>query len=304
MATPMTLAQFGDLALPDFRKIFHESYDSVPSMLGELFTNETSSKEVEKDSAVGTLPDWGQFSGSLAYESMSQGYDVSYTHLEFAQGVQVQRKLFDDDQYRIMNTRPAGLGRAAARTREGHGARFFNNAFSIDTFFHNHTAGTALCTNSQTTTSGASTTTGFDNLVTTALSATSLATAVINMQDFRGDQAERLSLVPDTILIPPALYETAYEIIKSQGKVDTAENNANVHFGQYKIIVWKYLTDTNNWFLIDSTEMADRLVWFNRIPLEFGHINDFDTFNAKYRGYMRYSAGWSDWRWILGAEVS
>ena len=304
MANPMTSAQFGDLLAPDFRRIFFERFGSRPSMLGELFSFDTSTKEAEKDSQIGTMPDVGQFFGTVPYQGMSQGYDVTYTHLEFSQGAQVQRKLFDDDQYRIMNTRPAGMASAAFRTRETHGARIFNNAFSNDTFFFNHTEGLSLCNDSHTTTSGASTTTGFDNLVTTALTATNLTTAVIAMQDFRGDQAERTDPVPDTLLIPPNLYETAYEIIKSQGKVDTAQNNPNVHFGQYKIIVWNYLTDTNNWFLIDSTMMADMLTWFERIPLEFGQIEDFDTFVAKYRSYMRYSLGWADWRFILGAQVS
>lgn len=304
MANPMTSAQFGDLLAPDFRRIFYEQFASRPSMLGELYSFDSSSKSSEKDSMIGTLPDASQFLGTISYQAMSQGYDVTYTHIEFANGTQVERALFDDDQYRIMNQRPASLADSFSRKRESDGARTFNNAFSVDTFFSNNTEGVALCSNSHTTTSGASTTTGFDNLVTTALSATNLATAVIQMQDFRGDQAERIASVPDTILIPPNLYETAYEIMKSQGKVDTAQNNANVHFGQYKIIVWNYLTDTNNWFLIDSTMMANMLFWFERIPLEFAQIEDFDTLMAKYRGYMRYSLGWANWRWILGAQVS
>jgi hypothetical protein len=304
MANPMTSVQFADLLLPDFRKVFYEAYASLPSMLGELFSFDSSTKAVEKDSAVGTLPDYQQFLGTVNYSSMSQGYDVNYTHLEWTNGAQVERKLFDDDQYRIMNQRPEAMGHSAARTRETHGARIFNNHTSVDTLFFENSDGVALSSNSHTTTSGASTSSGFDNLLTTALSATSLATAVIQMQGFRGDQAERIEVAPDTILIPPNLYETAYEIVKSMGKVDTAQNNANVHFGQYKVIVWKYLTDTNDWFLIDSREMARRLVWFERIPLEFAQIEDFDTLIAKYRGYMRYSLGWSDWRWILGNAVS
>ena len=31
------------------------------------------------------------------------------------------------------------------------------------------------------------------------------------------------------------------------------------------------------------------------------HEEDFDTFVAKYRGYMRYSYGFSDWRGMVGS---
>jgi len=31
---------------------------------------------------------------------------------------------------------------------------------------------------------------------------------------------------------------------------------------------------------------------------------DIDTLVAKWRGYMRYSMAWTDWRFIVGAVVS
>ena len=45
---------------------------------------------------VGTLDDWNAFSGTVDYDSVSQGYDVTTTPVEFTKGVQVSRKLFDD----------------------------------------------------------------------------------------------------------------------------------------------------------------------------------------------------------------
>jgi hypothetical protein len=101
------------------------------------------------------------------------------------------------------------------------------------------------------------------------------------------------------------LYEIAYEIVGSQGKVDTANNNANVHYGQYEVIEWNYLTDTNNWFLIDSAMMKDfGLVWIDRVKGEFGFVEDFDTLQGKWRAYARWGNAWVDWRWLLGSEVS
>ena len=306
MPVPLVSGSFGDLLDPRFRKIFFETYKQLPSMRGNLYTEISSDRDTVRDSSVGTLGDLVEFTGTITYDDMSQGYDVTETHKQFASGYQVERVLFDDDQFNIMDRRPAGLATSVARTQEGHAARFFNNAFSIDTFFYNHTEAVALCSNSHTTTSGASTTTGFDNLVTTSLSAVALESARVQMQDFRGDRAERISIMPDTILIPAqgTMEETAWEIVNSQGKLDTANNNANFNQGKYKVMVWHYLTDANNWFLIDSTFMKQNLYWVNRIAPEFGWVEDFDTLVAKYRAYCRYGAYYVDWRWALGAQVS
>ncbi len=305
MAVPHTSGQFGDLLDPRFQKIFHEQYNQLPDMLGELFTMPPDNgRDTMRWSSVGAYSDWGEFTGTVGYQDASQGYDTIATHVEFASGVQVERKLYDDDQYNIMDQRPAGLATAANRTRQKHGARMLNNAFSVDTYFYVNSEGVALCSNSHTTTSGASTASGFDNLATTALSGTSLAAARIQMVQFRDDAANRISLMPDEIWIPPDLYETAYEIVASMGKVDTANNNRNVHEGRYTIKEWNYLNDTNNWFLTDSAMRKMSCFWVDRVPVEFAFAEDLDTIVAKWRGYMRYSNAHTDWRWVLGSQVS
>src|SRR3990167_5277807 len=121
-----------------------------------------------------------------------------------------------------MDQKPKGMAEALFRTRQKHKARIFNNATAVDTLFYSHSEGVALGSNSHTTTSGASTSAGFDNLTTAALTATAVFAARLNMVGFRGDQAERIDVEPDELWYPPDLSEQAFEIIKSAGKVETA----------------------------------------------------------------------------------
>jgi phage major head subunit gpT-like protein len=306
MAVPHVSTNFGDLLDPRFQRIFDEEYKQLPDMLPMLFTTvPQNGRNNIMWSQVGTVPDFNEFTGTVTYASQNQGYDTTATYVEFASGIQVERKLFDDDQFHVMDQKPRALAASAARTRQKHGARILVNAFSVDTFFYNNSEAVALCSNSHTTTSGASTANGFDNLTTAALSAVAVAAARIQMVGFRGDQAERISVVPDELWHPPDLYEEAYEIIQSSGKVDTANNNRNVHEGKYRSIEWNYLGgDTNNWFMVDSTLKRQMCFWIDRIGLEFAMIEDFDTLVAKWRAYMRYANAHVDWRWILGASVS
>lgn len=303
---PALSENFGDVLDPRFQRIFHEEYDELPDMLPELFAFPMDNGRNDmRWSGVGAFADWGQFTGSVSYDDLFQGFDTTATHLEFASGFQIERKLFDDDQYNIMDQRPAGLATAAQRTRQKHGARILNNAFSSDTFFYVNSEGVALCSNSHTTNAtGVSTSTGFDNLTTSSLSATALSAARIQMVGFRDDRGNRMSVMPDELWIPNDLFETAYEIVASMGKVDTANNNRNVHEGAYTIKEWNYLSDTNNWFLCDSSMRRKFCVWVDRVEKEFAFAEDLDTLIAKWRGYMRYSNAWVDWRWILGGQVS
>lgn len=305
MATPMESGSFADLLDPRFQKIFVDTLKPLPDMLGEVYTMvPTNGRNNMTWSEIGTLSDWDEFTGTVSYSSLAQGYDVTMTPVEFSKGVQVNRKLFDDDQYHVMDQKPKSVAESAYRTRQKHGARIFNNAASVDTLFYSHSESVALGSNSHTTTSGASTSAGFDNLTTASLTATAVFAARLQMVGFRGDQAERIEVMPDELWYPPDLSEQAFEIVKSQGKVDGALNNRNFHEGRYKTYEWRYLTDTNNWFMCDSSMRKQFLFWCDRIPIEFAMIEDFDTLVAKWRGYGRWGMTYVNWRWINAAAVS
>lgn len=306
MPIPATSDSFGDLLDPRFQRIFWDNFDSLPDMLPEIYAFPPDNGRADmRWSQVGAFDDLTEFSGSVNYDDLAQGFDTIATHIEFASGFQVQRKLFDDDQYNIMNQRPSKLSDAAQRTRQKHGARPFNNAFAVDTFFYNNSEGVAMCSDSHSTTAdGVSTATGFDNLVTASLSAVAVAAARIQMRGFRNDRGGRISVQPDELFIPVDLFEEAWEISNSMGKLDTANNNRNVHQGVFTVKEWEYLTDTNNWFMGASRQRKENMHWIDRIPLEFAFAEDLDTIIAKWRVYTRYSNAVTEWRHILGALVS
>jgi phage major head subunit gpT-like protein len=305
MPTPMTSESFGDLLDPRFQKIYSDTFKQLPDTLGDVYTIiPTNGRNNMTFSETGTLSDWEEFTGTIPYSSISQGYDVTMTPVEFGKGTQVARKLYDDDQYHIMDQKPKSMATSAHRTRQKHGYRIFNNAFSSDSMFYVHSEGVALCSNSHTTTSGASTASGFDNLTTASLTATAVFAARLQMLGFRGDQAEKIDVMPDELWFPPDLSEQAFEIVKSQGKLDDNLNNRNFHEGRYKTHECRYLTDTNNWFMCDSSMRKEFLFWCDRIPIEFAMIEDFDTLVAKWRGYGRWSMTYANWRWINGAQVT
>jgi hypothetical protein len=131
------------------------------------------------------------------------------------------------------------------------------------------------------------------------------------MREFKDDKGELVAINPDLILIPPELEETANGIINTMNGGSPQQpgtGNYNDNLPQrvgMRYLVWDYLTDANAWFMIDSQLAKIHALWIDRAPLEFA-LDPTSDYNlkAKYRGYMRYSYGWSDWRWVYGNNPS
>jgi phage major head subunit gpT-like protein len=290
---------WAELLTPGLRKIFFDTFEDYPSRIPELFNVNTSSKAVERDLDTGAFADVPEFEGTIEYQEVYKQYETNYEHVEYATGVQITRKLLDDDQYSVIRRYPQRLAQALARTREKKAANIFNNAFSTASF----TGGDdlSLCNSAHITTSSSDTQ---DNAGTLALTNENLETTRLAMRDFTDDRGNIIVVKPDLILIPPELEETAYEITKTPKGYETANHTINFLMGRYDYLVWDYLDDANNWFLIDRTLMKQYLNWFERIPAEFAKTKDFDTYVAKYSVYNRFSCGFSGWPWIYGHQVA
>jgi phage major head subunit gpT-like protein len=290
---------FGYLLDPGLRKIFMDEYALPEGQKDNLFGMEKSNKSVEYDLGIGGMGDLEEFDGTIPYDDFKQQYRVSYSHREWVKGIKIERKLVDDDLYSIINKRPAQLALVTKRTQEKHGASVFNNAFNTSVFAGGD--GLALCASAHTR---VGTTTTNSNTGSTALSATAVEATRLLMRALTDETDNLLISRIDTLLVPPALEEQAWEIVNATGKMDTSDNNPNFNKGKYKIIVWDYLTDSNNWFAIDSRMCKMYLKWFNRIPTEFNKDKDFDTYISKWSTYCRYSYGFSDWTWLYGHNVA
>lgn len=300
---------FSDLLDARFTDIFTNRFKDEPDRISEFYHVITGTQVSERFSTVSGMGQLDAFAGQITYQDIAQGYDVIITPVQFASGFAVERTVVQDDLFNILDKKPRGLADAASRTRQYHAARPFDNAFTIDTLFTQHSEGVSMCNNSHTTTTGASVATGFDNLVTTGLNAVSVSAARVQMLNFRDEKGERVSnIMPDTILVPQqgSMEETAWEIVNSIGKVDTANNNRNFNEGRYTVKAWIYLSDANNWFMYDSRKLKseDGLIWVERVKPEFAKTEDFDSMIAKWRCYGRWANGYVEWRYILGAQVS
>lgn len=262
MANPLTSSQFVRLLDLRLREVAEGKFNELPSMIEKFYRVLPSSSAFEEFYEVGALPDIPEFSGKLEYLAAAPGYHVKIEPKEFAGGVMFQRKLLDDKKYAVLEDRAGLLGESAARVREKYGARTFQYAFSNAFDFMTSEEGVSLCNDSHTTKSGTSTSSGFDNAGTSALSKSAVSATRILMRKFRNDISERIVIEPDTLIVPDNLADTAYEIVGntptgavSQLDSTSAENKVEVNYRRFNVIPYLRLddSDTNNWLMNSTT---------------------------------------------------
>lgn len=308
MANPMLSVQWPRFILPIIRKEWYARMALTASPAMQFFNIQTAKSSVEYSQGIGAfglVPEYNSASAegkaaAIEYDSFEALYETTFTHKEYAKGVAIERKLWDDDQQGMIKRKAQSLGFSFGTTRASHASGVFNNAFATVT------GGDAvyLCSASHPINKVSSSV--YSNLGTTALSYAAVIATIIAGHDMNDDRSNPLPVMYDTLYVPTALQAKAYEIVNAIGKPGGADNDANFLASKgLSVVVDPYLTDANNWFMLDSNLSKMHLMWFNRVLPEIA-LDPSSDYNlvAKYRGYMRYSYGWDDAMFVYGHNVT
>lgn len=287
--------QLADLD-PVLTEIFYQHYNQHPQMRQEVFGMRRSNKAKETELRIGSFGDPVEFDGTVVYETPARDHEIVYSHTHWVKGFHIEKTLLEDMQYDGIFQQASEMGRAFARKQEKDAWSVFNNATTAVGY-----DGKALVANDHPR--SRTDATAVDNYLALALNATNLETAITTMQAFGDDKGEEISIMPDLLIVPRALRKTALELTGSPLNPETGNNAINVHSGLRTMVI-PWLTDSNRWFVVDSALARQHLKWWDRIDPEFAADEDFNTLLRRYRGRMRYSFGWSDFRWVIGSEPS
>jgi len=279
---------------------FGAKYDEHEAQYTKLFDMKSSTKNFEElvqQTGFGLAPVKPEGTGT-AYDSHQQGYVARGTNVPYSLGYIVTREELADNLYEEVSMRRAGsLAFSMAQTRENVGANIYNRVISSS-----YTGGDAVALGS---TAHPSVSGNQSNILATAadLSEASLEDLTIQIMNATDPKGLKISLRPKCLVVPTALVYDSQRILKSNLRSGTADNDPNALklVGAIpEIIVNNYLTDTDAWFI--RTNAPDGLCWFDREPVQFSKDTDFDTDNAKAKGYMRFIPFWGDWRGLYSSS--
>ena len=297
----ITEAGFTNSVQPGVKRSFAGELNNAPerSLVGNLYKMDSSEKPDEKYLEIEDMGSIPVFTGDLSYTEFREGNSKTLTHEERAMGLKIQRKLIDDDLYGIIDAMVRQMGVSMRYCYESNAAAPFVNAFNTTyTVFD----GLSLCSGSH---AFLSTSTTQSNSGTLPFSYANLDSTLIAMRKYKNSRDRFVNnMNPDMLLIPVDLDSTARETIESKLKPGTANNNINAYNNKFTIMSTVFLTDTNDWFLIDSNMLKKYLIWIQRIPTEFANDGAFDNLVKKYRVYSRFSNSPIHWIPVYGHSVT
>ena len=284
---------------PGLNALFGLEYNRYDNQHAEIYTSENSDRAFEEEvmlSGFGNASVKNEGSG-VAFDNAQESFSARYTHETMALAFAITEEAIEDNLYDKISSRyTKALARSMSNAKQVKAVDPLINGFT--TF--NSGDGKPLMAADHPTIAGT-----FANELATSsdLNETSLEQAMIDIAAMTDERGLRIAAKAVKMIVPSANQFAAERLMKSQGRVGTADNDINA-LGSMGMIpqgyrVNNFLTDTDSFYII--TDVPNGMKMFTRAPLTTAMEGDFDTGNVRYKARERYSFGVSDPRGIFGS---
>jgi len=288
---------------PGLNALFGLEYKNYANEHSQIFDTENSDRAFEEEVMLsgfgnaGVKPE-GQ---SVNYDAATETFTARYTHETLALAFSITEEAIEDNLYdRLASRYTKALARSMANTKQVKSVYpLIQGLPTTDNYDSGDSV--SLFSTSHPTIAGV-----FKNTLTTQadLNETSLEQALIDIAAMTDERGLKIAAKGVKMIVPSANQFTAERLMKSQGRVGTADNDINAVKSMGMIPqgyrVNNYLTDTDSWYII--TDVPNGMKHFDRSPLTTKMEGDFDTGNVRYKARARYVFGVSDPRGIYGVE--
>ena len=308
--------------LKDLYKYFFETYDETPTVYDQVFDVQPSDAAYEQSTSVvgmGQLAEKPE-SDAIAYRKPLEGFTTYGINKTWSDGVEISMEAVEDHQKigDLLRATARTWGSSVKATRETFYAKTFN--YGGYTAGHDHfknvisgvisqnTGGLVydgkplftLTGNARSSKNGG---TYYNSLGALSLTQANLITAynLMTSTNNRNERDEIVQIIPDTLLVPPALRFTGSVILNSTLLPGSGNNDVNAMAGIVRLVVWPYLTDTDAWFLLKA---KSGLVAQNRKDPVIDFYQDEDTKSFKANIVARFGHRVDNFRFVVGANLS
>ena len=288
---------------PGLNALFGLEYKQYANEHAEIFDTETSDRAFEEEVmlsgfANAAVKPEGQ---GVTFDDAQETFTARYTNETIALAFAITEEAIEDNLYdRLASRYTKALARSMANTKQVKAAAVLNNGFNASFAGGD---GKALFATDHPTLAGS-----FSNELSTPaeLNETSLEQSLIDIAAFTDERGLKIAAQGVKLIIPSALQFTAERLMKSAGRVGTADNDINAIASMGMIpqgyTVNHYLTNTKKFFI--KTDVPNGLKHFVRSPIKTTMEGDFDTGNVRYKARERYVFGFSDPRGVFGSDAT
>ena len=286
---------------PGLNALFGLEYKRYENQHAEIYTTESSDRAFEEEVMLsGFAQAQVKPEGSgVSFDNAQETYTARYSHETVALAFTITEEAIQDNLYdRLASRYTKALARSMANTKQVKAVSPLINGLPSGSFTSGD--GVTLFNTAHPTVSGS-----VKNTLTVAadLNETSLEQSLIDIAAMTDERGLKIAARGVKMIIPSELQFTAERLMKSQGRVGTADNDVNaiVSMGMipqgYRIN--NFLTDTDAFYIL--TDVPNGMKYFERAGIKTAMEGDFDTGNVRYKARERYSFGVSDFRGIFAS---
>ena len=284
---------------PGLNALFGLEYKRYENQHAEIYTTESSDRAFEEEvmlSGFAQAQTKAEGSG-VVFDNAQETFTARYTHETVALAFAITEEAIEDNLYdRLASRYTKALARSMANTKQVKAVQPLINGFGTFTSGD----GSALFATNHPTVSG----TVSNTLAAAAdLNETSLEQSLIDIAAMTDERGLKIAARGVKMIIPSELQFTAERLMKSQGRVGTADNDINAIASMGMVPqgyrVNNFLTDPDAFYII--TDVPNGMKYFDRAAIKTAMEGDFDTGNVRYKARERYSFGVSDYRGIFAS---
>jgi hypothetical protein len=287
---------FGSGALPVLEELFRSELDLHPSRRAELCKIVSTDRDIYQVSELHDMPLFNEIpeGTDYTYSRPKAGANKTMSVVKYGNGFSISEEAVADGKFDFIADAVRKMAESAKESQEISALNLYNNGFGTE----NAPDGLDIFSTAHTLPSGLTWANRPSTDVDLSVSALDQALKEFEINPI-GDSGIIKKIVPKILLVHPSQKRYAMELIGSDLKADTADNNMN-SFKQdgLRVISSPHITDTDSWFLAaDPSKHGMRVVVREALSTksDMNFDNDSIKYKAKYREVLGNVSAYGLW---------
>lgn len=290
----------------NLKTTFAKAFDAAPSVWAKIAMRVPSTGSQNDYAWIDNFPKMRQWVGEKVVRSL-KAFKYTLVNKDFEATVGVRRNDIEDDNLGIYGPQAQMAGYSAKQWPDELIMDVVNGAFANPCYDGQYFCDTDHPVINPATGDPAS----VSNKGTVALSCATQAAAIASygaartaMRKFKDDEGRPLNIIPNLLLVPPALEHIALALVNND-RLD--DGKANPYKGTAEVVVDARLTSDTAWFLLDTTKPVKPFVYQPRKEPVFVQQTDMNADDVFTRGEYKYgaeargAAGYGLWQLCYGS---
>jgi len=282
------------------KTLFNNAFDAAPSTWDKIAMKVPSSTGSNLYAWLSAFPKMRRWVGEKHIKNL-KAYTYPVENEDFEATVEVDRNHIEDDQLGIYQPQAQMAGHSAKQLPDEIVYELVNKSFTTPCYDGQYffdtdhpVAGNSVSNKGTMPLSAAS----------LDAAEASLGAALTAMQEFKDEDGRPINVLPNVLLVPPALRDTARRLVSSE-KFGNGEENP--YKGVVEVVVEPRLLSRTAWFVLDTSKPVRPFIYQERKAPNFVQQTDpesdgvFNRKKFKFGAEARAAGGYGFWQLAFGS---